>query len=157
MTDAYVQCPEVFRTGDLRLMDRTLFLGGGISGCGDWQASFAGMLAGSRLVVINPRREAFDVNDPAMAERQIGLEFYHLRLARARLFWFPPGTLCPITLFELGKWCEKADPLFVGAHPDYKRKIDVEIQLRLARPHDHTVHASLESLAAAVRAWAGIP
>ena len=153
-TDRYIQCPEIFRSDDLRLMDRTIFLGGGITGCGNWQQEFAAALRGSGLVVINPRRNDFDVHDPTMTEFQIRWEFHHLRLARARLFWFPPETLCPITLFELGKHCERADPLFVGVHPDYQRKIDVEIQLRLARPHDHVVHYDLGALAEAARSWA---
>jgi hypothetical protein len=152
--DGYIQCPEVFRADDARRMDRTLFLGGGITGCGDWQAEFAAKLAGSGVVILNPRRAGFDPSDPSMTEFQIQWEFHHLRMARARLFWFPPETLCPITLFELGKFCERADPLFVGVHPEYKRRIDVETQLRFARPLDHAVHPDLDSLAAAVRAWA---
>jgi len=144
----------MLQTDDPGMLRRTLFLGGGITGCGNWQEWMAERLAGSGIVAINPRRRDFDVADPAMGRFQIEWEHHHLRLARARLFWFPPETLCPITLFELGKYCERADPLFVGAHPDYERRFDVETQLKLARPGDHTVHSSLDELAAAVRSWA---
>jgi hypothetical protein len=37
-------------------------------------------------------------------------------------------------------------PLFVGVHPDYKRRQDVEIQTELARPDIKIVY-SLEALA----------
>jgi len=50
------------------------------------------------------------------------------------LFWFPCETLCPIVLYELGAWSMTDKQIYVGVHPDYKRKQDVEIQTKLARP-----------------------
>lgn len=145
----YVEAPD---TWDGR--GRALFLAGGISGCPDWQAEAAAELADTALVLLNPRRAAFALSDPAAAEQQIVWEHGHLRAAHAILFWFPCETLCPITLYELGAWSmDPAKPLFVGTHPDYQRRQDVVIQTRLARPALTVVH-SLAALLAQVRAWA---
>src|SRR5207302_501959 len=84
--------------------------------------------------------------------QQIAWEYHHLRQADAVLFWFPCETLCPITLYELGAMSMTAKPLFVGAHPVYPRRHDVEIQLRLARPEVAVVY-DLAQLARLVRRW----
>jgi hypothetical protein len=133
-----------------------LFLAGGISGCEDWQDEMVGMLADTDLILLNPRRDDFP-EDPTKAQEetpwQIEWEFIHLRKSRARLFWFPSATICPITLFELGKYAANSDPLFVGVDKQYKRKIDVEVQLSLSRPWDCRVSTSLKQLANRVRSW----
>lgn len=130
----------------------SLFLAGGISNCGDWQKQMIGLLADTHLTLLNPRREQFDVNDLAVAEAQIVWEYSHLRKATAVLFWFPPETLCPITLFELGGAVERKAPLFVGCDPSYARRDDVRVQVSLARPEVNVV-PELDVLAAQVRAW----
>src|SRR5204862_4101916 len=113
----------------------SLFLAGGISGTFDWQADVVARLAGLSLVILNPRRRNFPMDDPTAAAGQIAWEFRHIRRATAVLFWFPPETLCPIGVCELGgRTLVPGQPLFVGTHPDYARRSDVEIQLRLARP-----------------------
>lgn len=129
-----------------------VFLAGGISGCPDWQADLCAALGDVATVFLNPRRRAFDIGDESVTLEQISWEFHHLRQADAVLFWFPQETLCPIALFELGAWSMTAIPLFVGTHPAYSRRIDVEAQIALARP-DVTVCNSLSDLAAQVRAW----
>lgn len=92
---------------------------------------------------------------PSAAAAQIEWEFRHLRRATAVLFWFPPETLCPIALFELGGRVQvREQALFVGTDPDYARKLDVEIQLRLARP-EVAVATDLHTLAGQVRGWFG--
>ncbi len=112
----------------------SLFLGGGISACADWQADVARLLQKTDIVVINPRRKNFPMDDPLEAGRQIEWEFEHLRKANMLMFWFAPETLCPITLFEYGKWLVQNKPLFVGCDPHYKRANDVKIQTALERP-----------------------
>jgi hypothetical protein len=109
-------------------------------------------LADLPLTILNPRRRNFPMNDPTAAAAQIAWEHRHLRKAGAVLFWFPSETLCPITLYELGAWSMSAKPLFVGTHPDYQRRLDVEIQTRLARPEVRVV-SSLNDLAQQVRDW----
>ena len=106
------------------------------------------------LVLLNPRRRDFPIDDPSAAEGQIAWEYRHLRRAMAVLFWFPPETLCPIALYELGGRSVCRDQaLFVGTDPAYGRKLDVELQLRLARP-EVRVADQIEELAGQVRVWA---
>jgi len=131
---------------------RSLFLAGGISGCGDWQSRLVGLLNGLDLVALNPRRDNYPWHEPSAAEEQIRWEFRHLRRATAILFWFPCETLCPIALYELGAWSMTDKPLFVGAHPDYARRLDLLIQTRLVRPAV-SIAATLEELAEQVRRW----
>jgi hypothetical protein len=131
----------------------SLFLAGGITGTFNWQDDAAARLADLPLTILNPRRKNFPIDDPSAAEGQIAWEFRHIRRATALLFWFPPETLCPIALFELGaRTMVPEQALFVGTHPDYQRRADVEIQLRLARPEVRVV-SDLGGLAEQVRAW----
>ncbi len=140
----YIQAPAEY-DGPLP----SLFLGGGISGCELWQPRMAELLAELNVAVLNPRRDDYPWHDPAAAEAQIRWEFRHLERAAACLFWFPPQTLCPIALYELGRWSVGKLPLFVGMHPDYARRVEISIQLSLARPEVRVVD-SLEELAAQV-------
>jgi len=132
---------------------RSVFLAGGISGCYDWQADVSQMLAETSLVVLNPRRANFPINDPSQSQLQIQWEHEHLRKASAILFWFPPETLCPITLYELGTWSNSQKPIFIGVHPNYQRRIDVEIQTRLIRP-DIIIVYSIPHLVDQLKAYA---
>lgn len=129
--------------------DISVFAGGGISGCTDWQKEFGQLLDDTQLIFLNPRRENFPMNDPTAAEEQIRWEFRHLPKATIAAFWFAPETLCPITLFELGTFMNTNHPLVVGIHPDYKRKIDVEVQVGLYRPGTPIVY-SVKDMAQAV-------
>ena len=52
------------------------------------------------------------------------------------VFWFPEETLCPIALFELGKELglrsmNNPKKIFIGCHPNYERKFDIEQQTNL--------------------------
>lgn len=135
----YVESPQEYAG------QKGLFLAGGITGCPDWQSKVRPML--KHWDLLNPRRKNFPIEDPSAAEQQITWEYNHLRKAKAILFWFPCETLCPIVLYELGAWAMTAKPIFVGTHPEYKRRQDVVIQLWLQRPGILIVH-SLEELAA---------
>jgi len=115
----------------------SLFLGGGITDCPDWQKELVDILRAKLdidLTILNPRRANFPIDDPSASYDQIKWEFDHLRRADAITFWFPQETLCPITLYELGAWSMTDKPLFVGHHPNYQRKADVFHQTRLVRP-----------------------
>ena len=144
-----IKCPDIWNKKD---DSHALFLGGGISSCPIWQEEMTELLKPTNLILLNPRRDKFDMNDPKATEYQIKWEYEHLQKATARMFWFCHETLCPITLFELGKWCQKGDPLFVGAHPEYKRKIDLHVQLGLITPA-HVVSSSLKELAERICNW----
>lgn len=117
-----------------------VFLAGGITGCPDWQAEvikdFKERCQCSRdLILLNPRRANFPINDPDASFVQIEWEHDALADADAILFWFPCETMCPIVLFELGAWSKQHNKkIFVGVHPNYQRRQDVEIQMALERP-----------------------
>ena len=147
----------------------SVFLAGGISGCVNWQMEMRRLLADADLTLLNPRRVNFPMDDPDAAEAQILWEHQQLFAATAISFWFPPETLCPITLFELGAWSHwqglkfhaetqkrqfYRKPVFVGAHPDYQRRQDIEIQMKLQRPEIQIV-SLLEELALQIAQWAG--
>jgi len=135
----YVKCPENFYPG---FNEFSLFMAGGISNTSDWQSIFRSLLiAEASLVLINPRRDKFDITDPEAPDIQIEWEHLHLERAQGISFWFSPETLCPITLFELGKVAAGTKkPIFVGAHKQYKRRLDVVKQLTYIRPEVKVVH-----------------
>lgn len=111
----------------------SVFLAGGITGCPDWQSEVADLI-GDRLIVVNPRRANFPIDDPSAAPEQIEWEFRHLHTVDRILFWFPAATLCPIALYELGAQSMTETPIAVGIEPGYQREQDVRIQIELARP-----------------------
>lgn len=141
----YIECPET-----LLEIKNGLFLAGGISGCADWQAEMVELLRGTDYTILNPRRKDFPMDDPAAARVQIAWEYEHLRKAEKILFWFSPETLNPVVLYELGAWSMTEKPIFVGVHPDYQRRRDVEIQTALARPDVEIVY-SLAALALQIK------
>ncbi len=143
-----IEAPEEFHKP-------SVFLGGSITGASDWQDEFILTLAeySVDLVVLNPRRSHFDVSNPNESVRQIEWEYVHLRRADAIVFWFAPETLAPITLLEFGAHTHSSGKsIFVGVHPEYKRKQDVEIQLGLIRP-DLSVVYYLKDLVSQVVNW----
>ncbi len=117
-----------------------IFLAGGITGCPDWQQEIVKMLKQTDLILLNPRRADFPIGNPDAAQKQIEWEYFHLRVADAVSFWFSPETLNPIVLYELGAWSVSSTPIFVGVHPEYKRRQDVEIQTGLERPEVKIVY-----------------
>ncbi len=127
----YVECPEMMVRGP----EQSIFLGGGITNCPNWQADAVKLFKDTEFTILNPRREGFDATNKDMEFQQIHWEFQHLHLADQVLFWFCEETLCPITLFEYGAWLYSADKMiFVGAHPNYQRRQDLEVQTKLKNP-----------------------
>lgn len=127
----------------------SVFLAGGITGCPNWQAQAAALLGDQRVVVINPNRKHFPIEDPNAADEQIRWEFDCLNKASVILFWFPDSGSVPqpIALYELGWYAAKNRLIVVGADPSYCRRSDVLIQMELGRP-DVTVRATLEETVA---------
>jgi hypothetical protein len=149
-----ITCPDRIPSRDVSTLQTYLFIAGGISGCPDWQKE---MLLRFKhiddgLTLINPRRTSFNIEDPAESAFQIEWERLHLDLADGVIFWFPFQTVCPITLFELGVAAADYIPIFVGCHPAYSRKFDVEKQLSLIRP-EVVVHDNWEPLVEQVEKW----
>lgn len=142
MGTTLVQCPRELDTTEL---GKSIFLAGGISNCPDWQEEFitSWVYGGNpldRSILVNPRRENFDINDPKMTKIQIEWEYRHLLLTDLKVFWFPKETVCPITLFELAYCAQRGDDIVVGTHKEYCRKEDVIEQLKHLRPDIKIVH-----------------
>lgn len=114
-----------------------IFLAGGITNCVDWQNRAEELLANlsikhdQKVVTFNPRRADWDVDDKEVYKEQIAWEHRHLKMADVVLFWFPHETLCPITLFELGKMLGQHKDIVVGCHEKYARRLDLVEQLKL--------------------------
>lgn len=134
----------------------SIFLAGGITGCYDWQDEarnfFSSQKNNDNLVLLNPRRNTFDFNDPNSSYKQIEWEYHHLKAADAVLFWFPSETLCPITLFEYGKCIAKNKLLFVGCNPEYARFYDLLVQTRFEKP-SQKINTSLLDLLEQTYDW----
>lgn len=126
-----------------------LFLAGGISNCPNWQDIAAEKLSSLNIVLLNPRREAWD--DSIQDYEQIKWEFDAIQKSTHIIFWFTPDTTNPITLFEYGKELVKRNKvMYVGCHPDYVKKNDVYIQSQLEFGDDFKLYDSLENLLDAV-------
>jgi hypothetical protein len=145
----YVEAPEVYPSGGDYV---TVFMAGGITGCPDWQWTMAKLLKDTELVVFNPRRANFPIDDPDASYEQISWEHYHLHRAERIMFWFPAENQagCPIALFELGAWLRSDKHVAVGVEPGYVREEDVRIQTGLERP-EITVVSTLPDLALEIR------
>lgn len=129
----YIEAPHYHLIED----EPTLFLAGGITNCRDWQTEAVNHL--TRLypwvTILNPRRADWPGGqDTQEAYRQIKWEHFHLRIAKHVLFWFSHETDNPITLLELGYWMNSNKPITVGMDTTYRRRFDVETQLKLSRP-----------------------
>lgn len=113
--------------------NKKLFIAGGISNCSDWQSVVINRYADSaHLTIYNPRRKDY-VKE--LEVEQICWEFKHLQDADIIIFWFAKETVCPISLYELGKWGNATNKkVVIGVDPEYSRKNDVIIQTSLARP-----------------------
>lgn len=140
----------------------SIFLGGGISGCEDWQARATNILQRIEdITVVNPRRKDYNPNGGFdLVREQIRWEHHYLDKVHQVLFWFSSETIQPIVLFELGarlreyKWRRnqnpipdnlRPQPLFIGVDPDYARKWDVFIQSSL-EISPGTIHSNLDSM-----------
>jgi hypothetical protein len=145
----YIECPEIYE-GNKK--EKSLFLAGGITGCLDWQSELVKLLEKENIILLNPRRKNFPIDDPNASEAQIKWEYNHLKKATGVSFWFPKETLCPIALYELGRQSVGNKHLFIGVHPEYKRKLDVEIQTGLIKPKIRIVY-SLNDLAKQIKDW----
>lgn len=145
----YVECPSTFFVRYSNF-EQTVFLAGGITGCPDWQTEMKSLLRDTDLVLYNPRRKDFPIDDPSASDEQIRWEHKYLNSCDRILFWFPKDTLCPITLFELGAHLKDDKPIAVGVEPGYARETDVRIQVALERP-EITVVSTLHDLAEAIQ------
>ena len=136
-------------------ISKGLFLAGAITGAPNWQEDVVRLLGSENITIFNPRRDIFPVDNPNSAEAQIRWECKYLRRADAISFWFAMESLSPIVLYELGAWSMTEKTIFVGVHPKYKRRLDIEIQTKLVRP-DVRIAYSLDSLVDQIKTWSKI-
>jgi hypothetical protein len=141
----YIEAPEEYKGNE-----KAIFLAGGISNCPDWQSELVKYLENEDILLFNPRRKIFPENNSLESEKQIKWEYKYLKKSDIISFWFPRETLCPITLYELGKSYMTDKTIFVGINPDYERKLDIEVQTKLARPKIEIVY-SLDKLAMEIK------
>lgn len=121
----------------------SIFLAGGITGCDNWQkvVQFELMrtFKNDPLLILNPRRDNFPINNPNAAEEQITWEFNALDYCDMFTMYFAGGSSDqPICMYEYGRHLAKFDEhsrslnsVVVTACKDYKRYNDVIIQTRL--------------------------
>ena len=136
----YVECPEIYEKDE----ESSIYLAGGITNCPDWQQEILKLVENSNYIILNPRRKNFPKDDTNAAIDQIFWEYEHLRKADIILFWFPKETIGPIALYELGAWSMTRKKIVVGIHSEYTRRVDVEIQTKLARPDVEVVYSLME-------------
>ena len=138
----YIQAPDFIKqaTNQTRI-----FLAGGISNCPVWQDEVAKIVDTEKYDLINPRRRDDFESYGDIAAEQIAWEHDAFIWINACVFYFPNETLCPITLFELGKQLSYVGqdyvvrPLIIGWDPEYKRAFDLEQQIMLEIKHNPRV------------------
>jgi hypothetical protein len=159
-------CPAQPSKTDLG--NKSVFVGGGISNCPDWQKQFVKLvdmkiskMSATKdsdcqefiLSMLNPRRLNFPIGDPSASEFQIAWEAEYLKQSKAIFLWFPKDSEGPISLFETGKWAMSAKPIFLGIEPGYPRSNELVAQVKSIRPNINIV-TTLEEHAANVAKWA---
>lgn len=131
----------------------SVFLAGGISGCWNWQEAVINKLKEMEenghdmrsLVLFNPRRPSFDVDNPGDTKAQINWEYYWLDCCDIFSMYFCNSeSVQPICMYELGRnllkksndW-ENDDSCYcssvlISIEKGYKRTDDVLTQTELA-------------------------
>jgi len=149
---------EKIETNDL--IERTVrcFLAGGITNCANWQNEVISKLKEydvnnpgelNELIVFNPRRDDFPIDDPDASYEQIDWEFSALEKSDIFSMRFVAGPSDqPICMYELGRIIHKMqirypvsfkDRVIISCDKDYKRAQDVHIQMKLATGYDDIV------------------
>ena len=135
-----VTAPETFEKNHGEV---SVFLAGGIQKTEKWQnkviSSLSERFKNDRVVVLNPRRDNFPINDKTESFRQISWEFGALESADVFTMFFAGGESDqPICMFEYGKHLERRmaekdlGRLVVSSDEGYKRLVDVVVQTSLA-------------------------
>ena len=125
----------------------TCFLAGGITNCWEWQDKVINELKSysdtGALVVMNPRRPDFPINDPNAAPQQIMWEFYWLERCDIFSMYFAASEQSdqPICMYELGRNVIAMQHRFpesymnrivISCEDGYRRETDVKTQMNLA-------------------------
>lgn len=126
------------------------FLGGGITNCDDWQRTVIDTIKSSNidtssLILYNPRRPNFPIDDPNASEDQINWEFKYLSDCDIFTMYFcnTKESDQPICFYELGRYVTKkveeepdyVDKIIVSVEDGFRREADVIYQLRNIDPY----------------------
>ncbi|MSU80748.1 MAG: hypothetical protein EXS16_22005 [Gemmataceae bacterium] len=112
---------------------QSVFLAGSIEmgRAEDWQSQVTQALADLNIVILNPRRDAWDatweqsIHNPSFRE-QVEWELQGLEQTNMVAMYFSPDTKAPITLLELGL-IAASRKAFVCCPPGYWRKGNIEV------------------------------
>ncbi len=139
---------------DLAPGEPSVFLAGSIDmgHAENWQTTLENAFAGTRLAILNPRRDEWDesweqsITNPSFRE-QVEWELAGLERATVVAMYFAPTTKAPISLLELGL-VAPTGRLVVCCPPGFWRRGNVEVVCaRYAIP----LVATLAELTALVR------
>lgn len=124
-----------------------IFLAGGITSCPDWRTEVITQLnknyaTDSRITILNPKRENFNVSDTTEMLRQIKWEYRAIKKCDIfGMFFCESESVQPISMYELGKqlsyynsvfdYAEKIMHVEIGVEEEYSRKDDVIVQSSL--------------------------
>ena len=135
---------------NLSTLEIPCFLAGGITNCIEWQNEVIKGLneklkddyGSARLVLFNPRRDNFPINDPNASLEQIQWEYQWLEKCHIFSMFFDGSTSDqPICFYELGRNIERIKQRFpidwwmriiVSVDSNFKRSNDVIVQTKLA-------------------------
>lgn len=140
-----ITAPEKYNKSD---NDVTVFLAGGITNCRNWQKEIISRIEKNThyfcdsLIVFNPRRENFPIDDKSAAFQQIEWEYEMLENCDIFSMYFCSGESDqPICMYELGRNILRMqmrfpsdwqDRIIVSVEDGYRRKQDVLIQTSLS-------------------------
>ena len=137
-----ITCPDEYTKSE---KDIFCFLGGGITNCPNWQKEVINILQKvdpEHLVVFNPRRDNFPINNPNASDEQIQWEYKYLECADIFSMYFCESESDqPICMYELGRNIERMNNRYminvdrhviISSEKNYKRVQDVVIQTKLA-------------------------
>ena len=125
--------------------DSSIFLAGGISHCPDWQSTISGMFD-KKYSLFNPRRPNMTVFKKEDSDYQIEWECKYLNFCDHIIFWFPKESVCPITLFELGKYTATDKNIVIGIEKGYTRSFDIMKQMSLLNGRNIRIVSTLKEI-----------
>jgi hypothetical protein len=131
---------------------RTIFLAGSIAqgAAAQWQSQVVAALAALDVVILNPRRDAWDaswrqhIDNPQFRE-QVEWELDAQERADVIAMYFAPETQAPVTLLELGLFA-RSGKMIVCCPDGFWRKGNVDLVCRrLAIPTVTTLSELIEA------------
>lgn len=130
--------------------DVICFLAGGITNCDNWQQEVIKELSKfehtDNLVIFNPRRENFPIDDPSASKKQIEWEYKWLNHCDIFSMYFcNSNSVQPICFYELGRNLALMKYAVISVEEGFSRTNDVVIQTKLARELPVHLKATPES------------